>query len=94
MNTQTVTIEVTPQTAAMLQAKADAQGVSLDELLRSIFEAPNERKTILDSLVDWEYADECAAEADPTVTLEEVRTMLSKIPGSMVDDFRRERDER
>jgi len=32
--------------------------------------------------------------ADESVTLEQVRSALSKIPGSMVDDFRRERDER
>lgn len=41
MEPQTVTIEVAPQTAAILQAKADAKGVSLDELLLSTFEAPN-----------------------------------------------------
>lgn len=98
MTSQTVTIQVAPQIAAMLQERAKAQGVSLDELLRLTFEAPNGRPEIrdalLDSLIDWEYADECKAEADPSVTLEEVRAILSKIPGSMVEDFRRERDER
>ncbi|MCI0388184.1 MAG: hypothetical protein MOB07_05375 [Acidobacteria bacterium] len=94
MNTQTVTIEVAPQTAAMLQAKAEAQGVSLDELLRLVFEAPNEKEESLDSLLDWEYIAECTAEADPSITLEEVREALSKIPCSMTEDFRRERDER
>lgn len=33
-------------------------------------------------------------QADESVTLEQVRCALAKIPGSMVDDFRRERDER
>jgi predicted DNA-binding antitoxin AbrB/MazE fold protein len=32
-------------------------------------------------------------QADDSVTLEAVRAALSKIPGSLVDDFRQERDE-
>lgn len=39
MNTETVTIQVAPQTAALLQAlqtKAEAQGVSLEALLRPL----------------------------------------------------------
>jgi predicted DNA-binding antitoxin AbrB/MazE fold protein len=34
------------------------------------------------------------AEADDSVTLQSVRAALAKIPGSLVEDFRRERDER
>src|SRR5207302_7313789 len=33
-------------------------------------------------------------QADDSVTLEQVRSGLAKIPGSMVQDFHRERDER
>jgi predicted DNA-binding antitoxin AbrB/MazE fold protein len=33
-------------------------------------------------------------QADDSVTLEQVRAALAKIPGSMADDFRSERDER
>ena len=94
MKTQTATIEVAPRTAAILQAKAEAQGMSVDELLRLVLEAPNEAEGSLDSLLDWEYIAECAAEADPSITLEEVRQALSKIPGSLTEDFREERDER
>jgi hypothetical protein len=98
MTSQTVTIQVAPQIAAMLQAKAKAQGVSLDELLRLTFEAPNGkpeiRDALLDSFIDWDFVAECAEEADPSVTLEEVRAGLATISGSMVEDFRRERDER
>jgi predicted DNA-binding antitoxin AbrB/MazE fold protein len=32
-------------------------------------------------------------QADDSVTLESVRAALSKIPGSLLDDFRQERDE-
>ena len=34
------------------------------------------------------------SQADDSVTLEQVRSALAKIPRSMVEDFRRERDER
>jgi len=94
MTEQTVTIQIAQQTAVMLQARADAQGVSLDELLRLLFEAPNGKQESTDALLDWDYIAECAAEADPSITLEEVRKGLSKIEGSMVEDFRQERDER
>lgn len=33
-------------------------------------------------------------QADESVTLEQVRAALAKIPGSISDDFRRERDDR
>jgi hypothetical protein len=44
--------------------------------------------------LDTEFHAACAAEADPSVTLEQVRAALAKIPGSMTEDFIAERDER
>ena len=44
MNAQTVTIQIAPQTAALLEARAAAQGVSLDDLLRAVFEQSNGAK--------------------------------------------------
>lgn len=41
-----------------------------------------------------DYVPNILAEADPTVTLEQVQRALAKIPGSLVSDFSRERDER
>jgi Protein of unknown function DUF104 len=41
-----------------------------------------------------EYVPNIAAEADASITLEQVQLALSKIPGSLVDDFARERDDR
>lgn len=35
--------------------------------------------------MDVEFMDSCAADADPTVTLEDVRKAKSKIHGPMVD---------
>jgi hypothetical protein len=47
-----------------------------------------------DEILDTEYLAECAKEADPSITLESVHEALSKIPGSMTQDFLAERDER
>jgi predicted DNA-binding antitoxin AbrB/MazE fold protein len=47
-----------------------------------------------EGLVDSAFLQYLEAQADESVTLEEVRAALGKIPGSMVEDFRRERDDR
>jgi predicted DNA-binding antitoxin AbrB/MazE fold protein len=41
-----------------------------------------------------EYVPEITEEADFTITLEQVQSALAKIPGSLAEDFARERDER
>ena len=45
-------------------------------------------------LVDTAFLRYLETQADESVTLEEVRSALAKIPGSMVEDFRKERDDR
>ena len=44
-------------------------------------------------LIDYEFLAYCATQADDGVSLETVRRALAKIPGSMVDDIRAERDD-
>jgi predicted DNA-binding antitoxin AbrB/MazE fold protein len=44
--------------------------------------------------LDAEYMAGCAQEADEDVSLEEVRTALAKIPGSLTEDFIAEREDR
>ena len=44
--------------------------------------------------LDTEFHAACALDADPSVSLEEVRAVLAKIPGTMTADFIAERDER
>jgi predicted DNA-binding antitoxin AbrB/MazE fold protein len=44
--------------------------------------------------VDLAYLRYLETQADESVTLEQVRAALAKIPGSMAEDFRRERDDR
>jgi predicted DNA-binding antitoxin AbrB/MazE fold protein len=44
--------------------------------------------------VDTAFLRYLKTQADDSVSLEQVRTALAKIPGSLADDFRKERDER
>ena len=48
---------------------------------------------IEDDWADAAFLRYLEAEADDSVTLEQVRSALAKIPGSLTEDFRRERDE-
>ena len=43
---------------------------------------------------DTAFLQYLEAQADDSITIEQVRSALAKIPGSMVDDFRKERDDR
>jgi predicted DNA-binding antitoxin AbrB/MazE fold protein len=47
-----------------------------------------------ENLIDHEFLADCETQADDSVSLEAVRQALAKIPGSLVDDVRAERDER
>jgi predicted DNA-binding antitoxin AbrB/MazE fold protein len=47
-----------------------------------------------DELIDSEFLAECQAIADDSVTLEQVRKALAKIPGSMAEQISRDRDDR
>lgn len=44
--------------------------------------------------LDIECLEECTAEVDGGISIEEVRAALAKIPGSLTADFIAERDER
>jgi predicted DNA-binding antitoxin AbrB/MazE fold protein len=46
-----------------------------------------------ETLVDEEFLAYCATQADDTVSLDAVRHALAKIPGSLADDIRAEREE-
>ena len=50
-------------------------------------------KAAEEGLLDEEFLADCESQADDTVSLEEVRQALAKIPGSLNDDIRAERDE-
>ena len=44
--------------------------------------------------VDDEYLPLIAEDGDPNITWAEVQAVLTKLPGSLTEDFDRERDER
>jgi predicted transcriptional regulator len=64
------------------------------EALNNAVQANNGTKDKLEDWLDWDCIREAKAEADPNVTLEEVRKALSKIPGSMAEAINAEREER
>ena len=74
-----------------LRAKARAQGTPVEELAAALLSSMAEPAT--EDWLDREYHAECEADPSPNVTHEEVRRILSKIPGNMTADFIAERDE-
>ena len=50
-------------------------------------------ETSEDNVIDHEFVSYCQTQADDSVSLEEVRQALAKIPGALADDIRAERDE-
>src|SRR6266851_6637134 len=46
-----------------------------------------------ENVLDQEFLAYCETQADDSVSLEAVRQALAKIPGSLADDIRAERDE-
>jgi hypothetical protein len=74
-----------------LRAKAQAQGTSVEVLAASVLTSLAD--AFLEEWLDIDCHTACEADKSPEVSLEEVRRGLSKIPGSMVADFRAERDE-
>jgi len=50
--------------------------------------------SVPEELVDTDFLRDCQAQADDSVTIEQVRTALSKIPGSMAEEIRKERADR
>ena len=46
-----------------------------------------------DILLDSEFLSYCESQADDSVSLEDVRQALAKIPGSLAADIRAERDQ-
>jgi predicted DNA-binding antitoxin AbrB/MazE fold protein len=49
--------------------------------------------TAEESLLDHDFLKYCETQADDSVSLEDVRQALAKIPGSLANDIRGERDE-
>lgn len=68
--------------------------LDLTENERVTVTVTNGSRPLDDELLDTEFLAYCETQADDTVSLEAVRQALAKIPGSLADDIRAERDER
>ncbi|MBS1812137.1 MAG: hypothetical protein JST84_28495 [Acidobacteria bacterium] len=92
----TITIPADLEQQLVGQAKANGQPWEEFALnaLRQALEASPVNNGTDDSWLDVEYMNACGKEADPSVTLESVRQILAKLPGSLADDIIAERDER
>ena len=97
-----VTITIPADLERQMLGKAKASGQQLEEFaldaLRKAVEAPSPATATNgvedESWLDTEYMAACGKEADSNVTLESVRQILAKIPGSISDVIIAERDER
>ena len=91
-----VTVNLPAATVERLKERAARSGQSLEMYLETLLGNKTANVTPLaeDEILDTDYLAECAKEADPSITLESVHESLSKIPGSMTQDFIAERDER
>src|SRR5262245_55166066 len=103
----TIHIELKPDEEQVLLERARLSGRDpaqyLQELVRDhIQAAPREgigevaSAKGLDDLIDHEFVAECEREVEgkDIPTIEEVRRMLSKIPGSLAEDIIAEREDR
>jgi hypothetical protein len=93
------TITIPADLEQQMLGKAMASGQKLEEFaleaLKKAVDAPLPANGEGDaSWLDVEYMAECGKEADHSISLESVRRILAKVPGSLADDIIAERDER
>jgi intein-encoded DNA endonuclease-like protein len=90
----TLTIKLDEATESRLRAKAQAEGTPVEALAAKLIATSTEPAAASESLLDDDYHAECELDPSLETTLDEVRTALSKIPGSLTSEFLAERDER
>lgn len=92
------TITIPAELEQQVLGKARASGQQLEEFVLNILKkavATSPANGAIDeSWLDVEYMAACAQEADSSVTLESVRRILAKLPGSLAEAIIAERDER
>jgi len=90
----TLMVQLPEAVVQRLRAKALVQGTPVEELAASLLISVTEPvSTSSEDWLDQEYHAECEADQSSDVSLEAVRTILAKIPGSMTADYIAERDE-
>lgn len=93
----TLTVQLDASAESRLRARAQLEGTPVEELaakLLSTFTEPMTSSDPLESMLDADYHAECELDPSFDAPLEDVRTALGTIPGSLTADFLAERDER
>ena len=94
-----LTIQLPEKIEQLLQMQAKAEGLTADRLAVKYLEeriAPPvaKKSAIPHEWIDHEYHAHCELEAGDVDRIEEIRMILSKIPGNMSDDIIKDREER
>ncbi len=84
------TLSIPDATYQQLADKAARENITIDVLAAQLLAA----RAVDDGLIDTECHAECDADTSPVPTLEEVRAILGKIPGSLAADVIANREER
>jgi hypothetical protein len=92
------TIELPDTVYAALEKAAQANGTTAADWIAAqisaMTPASGEAFPSKNDWLDRDFLKTYAQEVDDSVSLDEVRLALSKIPGRLADDIRAERDER
>jgi hypothetical protein len=92
------TIELPDAVYAALQRAAQANGTTAADWIAAHVAAttPSSGETFppKQEWLDSDFLKTYAQEADDSISLDEVRLAMGKIPGRLADDIRAERDER
>jgi hypothetical protein len=96
-NAMSRTVELPDAVYAALERAASADGTSAaDWIAAHVPQSGHAREEGTSSNQDWldrDFLKTYEKEADDSVSLEEVRNAMAKIPGRLADDIRAERDE-
>ena len=87
-------VSIPDATYRRLAARAAEQNTTVDDLAASLLSADGAARAAADRLLDSDYHAECAADPTPVPSLEEVRAVTAKLPGSLAAELIAGRDDR
>ncbi len=90
----TITLTLPPELEKQIRLQASLRQKPIEDLAINFIAQGLDDSRGDEHLLDIAYMNACAKDADPSVTLEEVRKILSKISGSLAETVISERDER
>ncbi len=90
----TITITLPPELEKQIRLQASLRHKPVEDLAINFIAQGLDDPCGDAQLLDIAHMDACAKDADSSVTLEDVRKILSKISGSLAETVIAERDER